>query len=295
MAYDGGFGDSKNASVDASDSRGGNRGDNGGADARARNPRGGRPFSDTRASTPSPADRGNGSNNPNRSLGSMRAELDRRDRAAVAALGPNGRNVNVASDVFNDDEEGINSISEALGRFGSWVQDRFGAGAPGGFAKSDVAGGLATMGGFLAGGLPGAAVAGAAHDIYSSPPGNTVGLVASVGSRLGGLGGLPGAAIGLASTGVGLVDQYVTDLDNLPEGSPMTVAARSLGRQGLTNFPGGSGGNGAVPPTSLASARTGNPATPAATTPKPNPNTIRRTFGPLNLRYAQLRGIDELL
>lgn len=136
-------------------------GSGGGNGGNSRNdPRQGRGYNTNYSKNYSSGGGGNGGNSgggnstapASRSLGSLRAELDRRDRAAVAALGQDGRNVNVASDVFNDDEEGINSISEALGRFGSWVQDRFGAGAPGGFAKSDAAGGLATLGGFLAGG-----------------------------------------------------------------------------------------------------------------------------------------------
>ncbi|MCC4240369.1 hypothetical protein [Thalassospira povalilytica] len=235
---------------------------------------------------------------PGRSLGSMRAELDRRDRAAVAALGPDGRNVNMASDVFNDDEEGINSIGEALDRFGSWVQDRFGAGAPGGFAKSDAAGGLATLGGFLAGGPIGAGAANFAHSTYSAAPGrqNMIGNAA----RAIGL-GAPGVA-GMVGTAVSLADENLVDLDKVVATTPTSTntlgsyrapagSTATLGNQ----FPGGrQGGDNPILPanTALASSRTGT-AQPAK--PKPNPNTIRRTFSPLNISYARLRGIEELL
>lgn len=233
-----------------------------------------------------------------RSLGSLKAELDRRDRAAVAALGPDGRNVNVASDVFNDDEEGINSIGEALDRFGSWVQDRVGAGAPGGFAKSDAAGMLSRAAGFLTGGFVGSALAGAAHTAYSAPPGNRIGTAAKVvGSLAGAVPGTAGLAASLGATGLGLVDQYVTDLDDLPAGSPVTAAAQSLNSVGLDDFPGGSqgGDNPLLKPTAstaLSAARTGDTG---SDTKKPNPNTIRRTLSPLNISYARLRGIEELL
>ncbi|WP_417625163.1 hypothetical protein [Paremcibacter congregatus] len=234
----------------------------------------------------------------NMAMRSSLAELQRRDRAAVAALGPDGRNVNVASDVFNDDEEGINSIGEALDRFGSWVKDRVGAGAPGGFAKSDAAGGLATLGGFLAGGPWGAGAANLAHSTYAAAPGrqNMIGNTA----RALGI-AAPGVA-GMAANAVSLFDDNVLDLDKVATTTPTstnTVAsyrAPSANTTTLGNqFPGGrQGGDNPVLPvnTALASARTGT-AQPAK--PKPNPNTVRRTFSPLNISYARLRGIEELL
>ncbi|OAZ08055.1 hypothetical protein TH4_18540 [Thalassospira tepidiphila MCCC 1A03514] len=225
------------------------------------------------------------------------AELNRRDRAAVAALGPDGRNVNVASDVFNDDEEGINSISEAIGRFGSWVQDRFGAGAPGGFAKSDAANGLATAAGFAFGGPVGGGLAGGAHGMYSAAPGrpNTIGNVARMAS------GVPGPVGGIATI-AGLIDSAVDldegiALDDLPAGSPATAAAQSLNSVGLDDFPGGRQNDdpriitGTSQP---AKARTSAKSAVASNVAR----NKRRTFSPLNLRFAALRGVptvEELL
>lgn len=285
----------------------GNQGDRGSDNPNRGSVRGGQPFANTRSQNQNNRANGDGggnnnqsSANQNRSLGSMRAELDRRDRAAVAALGPDGRNVNMASDVFNDDEEGINSIGEALSRFGSWVSDRFGAGAPGGFAKSDAAGGLATLGGFLAGGPWGAGLANFAHSTYSAAPGrnNMIGNAA----RAIGL-GAPGVA-GMVGTAVSLADENLVDLDKLTvaetmgsvPGQAQSLSAPAGNRATLGNqYPGGrQGGDNPILPanTALASSRTGT-AQPAK--PKPNPNTIRRTFSPLNISYAKLRGIEELL
>tara|TARA_R110000796_G_scaffold117736_1_gene230784 strand:- start:22001 stop:22942 length:942 start_codon:yes stop_codon:yes gene_type:complete len=254
----------------------------------------------TRSQAPSNNQGGNGNNAPsgNMAMRSSLAELARRDRAAVAALGPDGRNVNVASDVFNDDEEGINSISEALGRFGSWVSDRFGAGAPGGFAKSDAAGGLATAGGFLVGGPWGAGAANLAHKTYAAAPGqrNFIGNVASAIGM-----GAPGLA-GLVGTGVGLVDEYVTDLDELASAtttpSAQTTGQRALAPNGNTQtlqglYPGGKqAGDNIAPPAKIT--KTESAKSNGGSSTKPTTAPQRRTFSPLNLRFAALRGVPTI-
>lgn len=223
-----------------------------------------------------------------------RFELARREKAALNAYESSG--MNMAKDAFNDDEEGINSISEALGRFGSWVQDRFGIDNPGGFAKSDVATGLATVGGFALGGPVGAGIANFAHSTYSERPGksNMIGNAA----RAIGI-GAPGVA-GLIGTGVGLVDDYVTDLDEITDsgvGASMAKSHSSLGQTtGLYQGADRSGDNVAPPAkikkSSSAGKSSGRSPTKTATTPS------RRTLSPLNLRFAALRGvptIEELL
>ncbi|WP_417733112.1 hypothetical protein [Rosistilla oblonga] len=287
-----------------SDALGGGKGDNGGSDSRSAGQGPNRSDASlsggSRSQAPSNGSNGNGNSNNNpaptgQSMGALRAELDRRDRAAVAALGSSFRNVNVASDVFNDDEEGINSISEAIGRFGSWVQDRFGAGAPGGFAKSDVAGGLATVGGFLAGGGLGAAAAGVAHTAYAAPPGNRIGMLSSVIGRLGsavpGVGGLITSAAGL---GVGLVDEYVTDLDKVATVGAGSSLASAYGQAGQLKglYPGGGQGGDKIADISEPAVIAGPPK--EATTPTVNPNTVRRTLSNPNLRFARLRGIPSV-
>ncbi|WP_417244299.1 hypothetical protein [Celeribacter sp.] len=213
----------------------------------------------------------------------------------MAALGPDFRDVNQASDVFNDDEEGINSIGEAIGRFGSWVQDKFGVGAPGGFAKSDAANGLATVGGFALGGPMGAGIAGGTHGLYSASPGNpnTIGNAARFAS------GVPGAIGGIATL-AGLVDQTVDlddaiDLDNLPAGSPAAAAAKSLNSVGLDDFPGGKQNDDPKKIKKSSSASTkSNASTALSGAEKVNPNTVRRSFSPLNLRFAALRGVPSI-
>ncbi|MFV1850125.1 MAG: hypothetical protein ACMZ66_05395 [Thalassospira sp.] len=254
---------------------------------------------------PSRGGNGGGNNNqapqaqaaPNRSLGAMRAELDRRDRAAVAALGGLTGGVNQASDVFNDDEEGINSIGEALGRFGSWVQDQFGVNNPRGFLGSNAASLGAGALGFLAAGPFGASVGATATKVAADPKParNAIGYVANA------LGGMPGVG-GLVASGVGLLDDNVVDLDKVVATGPTsTNTAGSMfspagNRATLGNqYPGGrqTNDNPVLLPatnTALSTSRTGT-----TTTPKPNPNTIRRTFSPLNISYARLRGIEELL
>lgn len=256
-----------------------------------------------RRPTPSTPARSNNNNSnqaaqgtPSRSLGAMRAELDRRDRAAVAALGGLTGGVNQASDAFNDDEEGINSIGEALGRFGSWVQDQFGVNNPRGFLGSNAASLGAGALGFLAAGPFGASVGATATKVAADPKParNAIGYVANA------LGGMPGVG-GLVASGVSLLDDNVVDLDKVATGPTSTNTAGSIfspagNRTTLGNqFPGGrQGGDNPILPvnTALASARTG---TTQPAKPKPNPNTIRRTFSPLNISYAKLRGIEELL
>ncbi|WP_417834742.1 hypothetical protein [Thalassospira xiamenensis] len=279
-----------------SDALSGGGNDNGGSDSRNKNVRGGKAFNDTRGGGSAPSGNQNGgdgrSSQPNnRSLGSMRAELDRRDRAAVAALsGPFG-GVNVASKAFNEEEAG----------FGDYFNDFFGVDNPGGFLQSSAFKGLTLGASLLTGGLLGAGI-GAAGAVASSPrpDKNIIGIGSRIGAGIAGA--FPGVGPALASlglTGVGLVDEYGVDLDkvamSLPESNKSAVAASQVSSGLSGGLYQGSGGNGSVPPTALASARTGNPATPAVTKPKPNPNTIRRTFGPLNLRYAQLRGIEDLI
>lgn len=225
-----------------------------------------------------------------------RFELGRREKMAQRAYDSSG--MNLAVDAFNDDEEGINSISEAIDRFGSWVQDRFGVNNPGGFAKSDAAGALATAGGFVLGGPVGAGVANFAHSTYAARPGQP-NMIGNAATALGI--GAPGIA-GLVGTGVGLIDDYVTDLDNISVdelgGIAGATARASTQTPGLTDFPGGGqGGNDAVvAPETIrqVASRSGG----AAVKPKPKPKSGRRTFSPLNLRFASLRGlptVEELL
>lgn len=236
---------------------------------------------------------------PGRSLGSLRAELDRRDRAAVAALGGTFGGVNQASLAFNDDEEGWQSIGEALDSFGAWAKDQVGINNPRGFLGSNVAKVGAGALGFLAGGAPGAALASTAVSVASDPKPSRN----AIGYAAGALGGLPGLG-GLAATAVSLADENFVDLDKLTvaetmgsvPGQAQSLSAPAGNRATLGNqYPGGrQGGDNPILPanTALASARTGT-AQPAK--PKPNPNTIRRTFSPLNISYAKLRGIEELL
>tara|TARA_Y100000114_G_scaffold23532_1_gene19287 strand:- start:5076 stop:5969 length:894 start_codon:yes stop_codon:yes gene_type:complete len=281
----------------------GNQGDRGSDNPNRGSVRGGQPFANTRSQNQNNRANGDGggnnnqsSANQNRSLGSMRAELDRRDRAAVAALGGLTGGVNQASDVFNDEEEGINSIGEALDRFGSWVQDQFGVNNPGGFLGSNAASLGAGALGFLAAGPIGASVGATATKVASDPKParNMIGYAANA------LGGLPGLG-GLAATAVSLFDDNVLDLDKVNPsqlgGIAGATASAAASTPGLTSFPGGrQGGDNPVlrqaANTALAASRTGGNQT---TKPKPNPNTIRRTFSPLNISYAKLRGIEELL
>ena len=290
----------------ASEALGGSRGNDRGSDNRGNRAGQGPNRSDASLSGGS---RGNGSSSagdrgsdgrssaPGRSLGSLRAELDRRDRAAVAALGGTFGGVNQASLAFNDDEEGWQSIGEALDSFGAWAKDQVGINNPRGFLGSNVAKVGAGALGFLAGGAPGAALASTAVSVASDPKPsrNMIGYAANA------LGGLPGLG-GLAATAVSLADENFVDLDKVVATGPTSTNTLGSYRAPAGNtttlgnqFPGGrQGGDNPILPanTALASARTGT-AQPAKT--KPNPNTIRRTFSPLNISYAKLRGIEELL
>ncbi|MDG4721597.1 hypothetical protein [Thalassospira aquimaris] len=233
---------------------------------------------------------------PSRSLGSLRAELDRRDRAAVAALGGLTGGVNQASLAFNDDEEGINSIGEALDRFGAWAKDQVGLNNPRGFLGSNVASlGAGILGGMVAGPL-GMSIGATATKVAADPKPsrNMIGYAANA------LGGMPGVG-GLVASGVSLLDDNVVDLDKVNPsqlgGIAGATASAAASTPGLTSFPGGrQGGDNPVlrqtANTALSASRTGGNQTAK---PKPNPNTIRRTFSPLNISYARLRGIEDLL
>lgn len=224
-----------------------------------------------------------------------RFELGRREKMAQRAYDSSG--MNMAVDAFNDDEEGINSIDEALDRFGSWVQDRFGINNPGGFAKSDVATGLATVGGFALGGPPGAAIANFAHNTYADRKPNMIGNVANA------IGiGVPGIA-GLVGTGIATIDEHVTDLDeavaSLPDNSATsTSAAASSANMSGGLYPGGKqSGDNIAPPAKITKPVTSQ-ASKGNTSGKKTTPTRRRTFSPLNLRFAALRGVptvEELL
>lgn len=250
-----------------------------------------------------PSRSGNGGNTPAKaqqqgslSMRSSLAELNRRDRAAVAAYNRSG--VNVASDVFNDDEEGINSFGEAIDRIESWIGDRFGVNNPGGFIGSNAASGLATAAGFMLGGIPGAAIASTGLDIINDPKPsrNAIGYGARV---LGGV--LPGIG-GLAASGVATVDEYVADLDKVRPsdlgGIAGATATASANTPGLTNFPGGKqGGDNIAPPAKITSPVVSKTSNGGASS-KTATSSRRRTFSPLNLRFAALRGlptVEELL
>ncbi|MEQ9347728.1 MAG: hypothetical protein RIG26_14910 [Thalassospira sp.] len=253
--------------------------------------------------------RGGGNNQPqaapaptgNMAMRSSLAELQRRDRAAVAALGGTFGGVNQASMAFNDDEEGINSIDEALDSFGAWAKDQVGINNPRGFLGSNAAKVGAGALGFLAGGAPGAALASTAVSVASDPKPsrNMVGYAASA------LGGLPGLG-GLAANAVSLFDDNVVDLDKVVATSPTSTNTLGSYRapEGNTTtlgnqFPGGRQGDNdkVAPPKPIKRSSVGEKSGRSSSGAKPK-TSQRRTLSPLNLRFAALRGvptIEELL